>query len=83
MNQASASVVAVRRITVASIVAIAIGAIVAILGIGLDWQGFLGGMALGAGIGLVVVGAYFWGYANGVRRGGSRAMWLPGRDADS
>ncbi|ANJ26670.1 hypothetical protein [Agromyces aureus] len=82
MNQSAKSDTAVRRLAGASVTAIVLGAIVTLCGLVMDWGGFVGGMALGAGIGLVVVGAYLWGYANGIRRGGSRATWLPSRDAE-
>ncbi|MCT9001319.1 hypothetical protein [Microbacterium memoriense] len=69
-----------RRITLVSIVTFALGAIIVLCGIGLDWGGFGGGMAIGAGGGLCLVGAYFAGFANGFRRGpGSGASWLPSR----
>lgn len=76
---------AFRRINRMAITLIVAGGIVVFLGIGLDWGGFVGGMALGAGVGSVIVGAYFWGYANGLRRTATRASadpasWLPSRD---
>lgn len=46
----------------------------------LDWVGFWGGLGLGAGIGLMVVGAYFLGFGNGIRRAGTRAVWLPSEE---
>lgn len=73
------------RIIGAAIASMVVGGIAVFLGIGLDWGGFSGGLALGGGVGLVVVGAYFWGYANGLRRTATRASadfpsWLPSRD---
>lgn len=73
------------RIVGAAIASMVVGSITVFLGIGLDWGGLGGGLALGGGIGLVVVGAYFWGFANGLRRTATRAStdpssWLPSRD---
>lgn len=70
-----------RRIAIAALAAILVGGVIVFVGIGLDWGGFLGGLALGGGIGLVVVGAYFMGYAHGVRNPVSRRAWLPSQDA--
>lgn len=73
------------RIIGGAIASMVVGGIIVILGIGLDWGGLVGGFAIGGGIGLVVVGAYFWGYANGLKRAAtlastSPASWLPSRD---
>lgn len=69
------------RVVIAAIIGIVVGLVLVIVSIGLDWRGFSGGMATGAGIGLMVVGAYFWGYANGLRRPVSRGDWRPSQDA--
>lgn len=73
------------RIIGGAIASMVVGGIIVFIGIGLDWGGLGGGFALGGGIGLVIVGAYFWGYANGLRRTALRAStspesWLPSRD---
>lgn len=69
-----------------AVIAIAIGLVVVgfiavLLSIGLEWRGFGGGFAVGAGIGAMLVGAYFWGWTNGLRRPASAARWLPSEDA--
>ena len=69
-----------RRLTGAAIAAIVTGVVIVILGVGFGWSGVGGGFALGAGVGLAGVGAYLWGYANGMRRPATRAGWLPSRD---
>lgn len=68
------------RVTVAAITLLVAGVLLFLLGIVLDWGGFVGGLGLGAGIALGLVGAYFWGYGNGIRRGGVRASWLPSHE---
>jgi hypothetical protein len=72
--------VALGRVTAAAIALLVVGAVVVLVGTVLEWGGFWGGLALGAGIGLTLVGAYFWGFGNGVRRAGPRAVWLPSQD---
>ena len=69
-----------RRIIGAAIGAVVVGGIIVLLGVGFEWGGIGGGFAIGAGVGLALVGTYFWGYANGLRRPVSRATWLPSRD---
>ena len=69
-----------RRLVVGAIVAIVAGLVIVVLGLGFDWSGFLGGCALGAGIGLALVGVYLWGYTNGLQRVAARPTWLPSRD---
>ena len=69
-----------RRIIGAAIAAVIVGGIIVFVGTGLDWGGFVGGLGLGAGSGLMLVGAYFWGYGNGLRRPLARAGWLPSRE---
>ncbi|GAA5212825.1 hypothetical protein [Microbacterium kyungheense] len=61
------------------------GLVVLVLGVGLDWGGVGGGAAMGVGVGLVAIGMYVWGYANGLRKAGRGATapggaWLPSRD---
>lgn len=69
-----------RRLTGAAITAIVAGVAIVVLGVGFGWSGVGGGFALGAGVGLAGVGAYLWGYANGMSRPATRAGWLPSRD---
>ena len=70
-----------QRIIGGAIGAIIAGLVIVVLGIGFEWGGVGGGLAIGAGAGLAGVGAYFWGYANGLRRPIPRGTWLPSRDA--
>ncbi|MCR2762313.1 hypothetical protein NQ152_02195 [Microbacterium sp. zg.B48] len=69
------------RIVVWAIAAIIAGAALLLVAIVLEWSGFWGGLVQGGGIGLMAVGAYFWGFGNGIRRAGPRASWLPSQDA--
>ncbi|QAY60902.1 hypothetical protein ET475_13495 [Microbacterium protaetiae] len=69
-----------RGVVALAICLVAVGLIVVVLSAGFDWHGFAGGLALGAGIGTMLVGAYFWGWMNGLRRQGSSARWLPGEE---
>ncbi len=76
---------AFRRIIGAAIASVVVGGLIVVIGIGLDWGGFGGGLALGAGVGLVLVGAYFGGFAHGLRQAMTRVSaapgtWLPSRD---
>lgn len=70
-----------RRVIVVAITLAVAGVLLFLLGIVLDWGGFFGGFGLGAGIALGLGGAYFWGYADGIRRGGPQASWLPSRES--
>ena len=83
MNTPKTSLIdASARVRKTSIIAMIIGLVAFIVAIGLDARGFGGGLILGAAVGAVVVGGYFWGYANGLRRGGDeRVSWLPSQDA--
>lgn len=67
-------------VVVLAIVGMIIGLTLLILAIGLDWSGFAGGFAIGVGIGMTGVGAYIWGYRNGMRRPRVQDAWLPSRD---
>ncbi|MGM1018477.1 MAG: hypothetical protein ACQEW8_13165 [Actinomycetota bacterium] len=78
--QQRTSVVFTRVLWVA-IGLIVLGATVVILAIGFDWEGFLGGFGLGAGVGAMLVGTYLWGFSNGIRRGHPKAGWLPSQGA--
>ena len=78
----SSSVAASGRIRWAGFFAIIVGFIAFVLAIGFEVRGFGGGLVMGAGIGAAAVGAYFWGYANGLRRADDeRLNWLPSQDA--
>lgn len=68
------------RLTAVSVLLIVGGGVLFLVGVVLDWGGFWGGAAQGAAVALAVVGAYLWGYANGLRRAGSAAVWLPSSD---
>jgi hypothetical protein len=56
---------------------IAVGAIVLFLALGLDWDGFGGGLVQGAALGLLLIGVYFLGFTGGM----TRSTWLPSRGA--
>ncbi|MFG6502675.1 hypothetical protein [Microbacterium sp. P05] len=71
---------ALTRLVAFAVAAIAVGASLLLLALVLDWEGFWGGAVMGAGIAVGIVGAYFWGYANGLRRSGGRTVWLPSDD---
>lgn len=49
-----------------------------LLSIGFDLDGVGGGFVQGAAIGGMLVGTYFWGFGNGLRRR-DRPHWLPSR----
>ncbi|MDN3494586.1 hypothetical protein QL996_01480 [Planococcus sp. APC 4015] len=72
--------VVLGRVSIAAITLVIAGLVLFLLGIVLDWGGFVGGLGLGAGVALGLVGAYLWGYGNGIRRGGVRASWLPSQE---
>ena len=69
------------RVLWVAIALIVLGALVLLLAIGLDWEGFSGGFAIGAGIAAMLVGTYMWGFSNGIRRGNPKAGWLPSQGA--
>jgi len=58
-----------------------VGFVAVMLSLGCEWHGFGGGFAVGAGIGAMLVGAYFWGWTNGLRRPAQPSRWLPSEDA--
>jgi hypothetical protein len=58
-----------------------LGVAAVLVSVGLEWQGFGGGFAVGAGIGATLIGTYFWGWTTGLRRSASRERWLPSEDA--
>ena len=74
------SAAGVASVTGGAVVCLAVGASVFPLGIVLDWSGLWGGFGLGAGLGLIIIGTYFLGFAHGIRRSGPRAGWLPSQD---
>ena len=83
MNKSkSMSADALTTVSRSAIACIAVGAGVFLLGIVLDWSGLWGGFGLGAAIGVILVGTYLWGFANGIRRAGPRATWLPSQDPE-
>ena len=62
------------------------GLVLLIVSIGLDWDGFWGGMGTGVGIGAMITGTYYLGYANGLGQSGNldtSRMWLPSRRGES
>ncbi|UNK69907.1 hypothetical protein [Microbacterium sp. H1-D42] len=75
------SATSISRIRIVAIIGIVIGLLAVLLAAGLDWSGFGGGLATGAGIGVMLVSVYFWGYANGVGRPLSRSGWRPSADS--
>lgn len=79
MNSRNASTVTSGMIG-GAIAGIVLGLILATLSIGFDWSGFPGGLAVGAGVGIALAGAFFWGLGVGLRRG-NRSMWLPSEGA--
>ncbi|MCR2818376.1 hypothetical protein NQ166_05930 [Microbacterium sp. zg.Y1090] len=76
-NRASAAIARVKWVAIAGMLA---GAVLLLVAIALEWRGFWGGAAQGAGIGLIAVGAYFWGLGDGIGRAVPQAAWLPSRD---
>ncbi|MFG6445167.1 hypothetical protein ACFXP7_07515 [Microbacterium sp. P06] len=68
-------------LTALSLSMVGVGAALLLVGTVLDFGGFWGGFALGGGVMLAVAGAYFSGYARGLRRAGSAAIWLPSSSA--
>jgi len=71
------STTSTSRIRLIAIVGVLVGLSVVVVATGLDWAGFVGGMAIGAGIGVMLIGVYFWGYANGLGRPLVRSGWRP------
>lgn len=69
------------RIGVAAMLAIVAGLVLVVLSIGLEWRGFVGGTAIGAGVAFMAVAAYFWGFVNGLHRAGRRGAWRPSEDS--
>ncbi len=72
-----------RRIIAFAVASMLAGVVLVVLAIGFEWSGFVGGLGIGVGVGVGVVGAYLWGYANGLRKPVTRGAWLPSRDAQS
>lgn len=60
-----------------------VGAILLFVSIGLDLDGFWGGMLQGASVALLIVGAYIAGMVGGMRRANSAqtGTWLPSQDS--
>lgn len=83
MTRNDTTTTTLSRLVVVAICAIVLGGALAIIAIGLEWRGFAGGLAQGAGIGLAGVGCYMWGFLNGLRKTVHRAAWLPSRDGHS
>ena len=76
-SRASAAIGRVKWVAISGMIA---GAVLLLVAIGLEWRGFWGGAAQGAGIGLIAVGAYFWGLGDGIGRAVPVAAWLPSQD---
>lgn len=76
-SRASAVIGRIKWIAIVGMVA---GAVLLLVAIGLEWRGFWGGAAQGAGIGMIAAGAYFWGFGNGIGRGVPAAVWLPSQE---
>jgi len=76
----SRAAAAIGRIKWVAIVGLLAGAVLLVVALGFEWRGFAGGAVQGAGIGMMAVGAYFWGYGNGIGRAEPQAAWLPSRD---
>lgn len=59
-----------------------LGVVALLVGVGIE--GFVGGLLQGAGVGTIVMGAYFLGMLHGsdraVAEGAEPATWLPSRD---
>lgn len=75
--QRTPSEAALRKFITAAMIGLVVGLILLITAIGLDWGGYLGGFAIGVAIGLMLVGAYFWGFMNAVRQRPTRDAWRP------
>lgn len=54
-----------------------VGFALLVVAIGLEWRGFGGGVAIGAGVGMVAAGMYLCGFA--VARSRWHDLWLPSR----
>lgn len=68
------------RMTTVAIVCAVVGIVLVIVSTGFGWHGFGGGLAIGAGVGLALFGMYYWGFGNGMRRGGAQngpKLWRP------
>ncbi|WEG07621.1 hypothetical protein PU630_10160 [Microbacterium horticulturae] len=76
-NNGAARRVGIRPLVVIATTGIAVGFALVIVSIGLDWHGFGGGFAVGAGVGMMLVGAYCWGYSGGMHRRASTRWWRP------
>jgi len=69
-----------RALIAISIGLVVIGLATVLVSIGLEWHGFGGGFAVGAGIGAMLVGASCGGWAMAHRRSMPPARWLPSED---
>ncbi len=65
------------RVRLGAIVTGVMGAVLLLTAILLDWSGFWGGFAQGAGIALVITAAYLLGLLTGMRRSAGSSTWLP------
>jgi len=65
------------RVRLAAIVTGVVGAVLLLTSIVLDWSGFWGGFAQGAGVALALTAAYLQGLLTGMRRGAGSPTWLP------
>jgi len=80
MNEFTRKTSMIRSLVPIAIGAMVVGAVILLVAVVNDAEGLAGGAVIGAAIGLLVVGAYFWGYANGLRRPEPRGQWLPSED---
>ncbi|MBD7956889.1 hypothetical protein H9651_04515 [Microbacterium sp. Sa4CUA7] len=70
----------IQRMKWIAIIGMAAGAVLLVLAVGFEWRGFWGGAVQGAGVAFIALGAYFWGFGNGIGRGAPAAVWLPSQD---
>jgi len=66
-----------RWLSIVAILAVVVGFVLVLISVGMEWHGFGGGFAVGAGVGLMVVGSYFWGYSSGLRKPTVSGAWRP------
>lgn len=81
MNDTQTSPRTLTGLTVIGVIVGIAGLVIVILGIGFSGRGFWGGVIVGGGLGLAMVGTYFWGFSSGMRRTGVRGLWRPSEDA--
>ncbi|QLD10640.1 hypothetical protein [Microbacterium oleivorans] len=65
------------RVRLGAVVSGFVGAVLLLTAVVLDWSGFWGGFAQGAGVVLLLTAAYLLGLLTGMRRSAVSPTWLP------